>query len=124
MRHILLVDDEEAVRYVFERYLGLLGYRITPACDGAEALALHRADPADLVITDFRMPVMDGGELLAQLRRAEPDLPAILISANPLDAGPLPAGVRCFAKPVSMPLLADAVAAMLGACVDARTTPA
>lgn len=121
MRHILLVDDEEAVRYVFERYLGMLGYRISTARDGVEALALHRADPADLVITDFRMPLMDGGALLAQLRRAEPDLPAILISANPVDAGPTLADVRFFAKPVSMSLLAETVAAMLGAGVEHTT---
>lgn len=115
MQHILLVDDEEAVRYVFERYLGMLGYRITTAADGVEALARHAADPADLVITDFRMPRMHGGELLARLRRDEPRLPAILISANPVDAGPMLADVRFFAKPVSMPALAEAVAALIGA---------
>ncbi|WP_296947914.1 response regulator [uncultured Massilia sp.] len=115
MRHILLVDDEEAVRYVFERYLSMLGYRVTTARDGAEALGLHQADPADLIITDFRMPYMDGGELLARLRDLAPDLPAILISANPVDAGPMLADVRFFAKPVSMPLLAETVAGLIGA---------
>lgn len=115
MPHILLVDDEEAVRYVFERYLSILGYRITTARDGAEALGLHKADPADLIITDFRMPYMDGGELLARLRGIDPDLPAILISANPVDAGPLLDDVRFFVKPVSMPQLAETVAAMVGA---------
>lgn len=114
MRHILLVDDEEAVRYVFERYLSILGYRVTTARDGAEALGLHQADPADLIITDFRMPYMDGGELLARLRRIDPELPAILISANPVDAGPTLDDVRFFAKPVSMQLLAETVAAMIG----------
>ncbi len=115
MRHILLVDDEEAVRYVFERYLSMLGYRVTTARDGVEALALHQADPAHLVITDFRMPLMDGGELLARVRAIDPDLPAILISANPVDAGPTLADVRFFAKPVSMHLLAETVAGMIGA---------
>lgn len=114
MRHILLVDDEEAVRYVFERYLSILGYRVTTARDGAEALGLHQADPADLIITDFRMPYMDGGELLARVRRIDPQLPAILISANPVDAGATLDDVRFFAKPVSMPVLAETVAAMIG----------
>jgi CheY-like chemotaxis protein len=114
MQHILLVDDEEAVRYVFEHYLSILGYRVTTACDGVEALRLHAADPADLVITDFRMPRMDGGELLAHMRARHPALPAILISANPVDAGPMLHDVRFFAKPVSMPLLAETVAAMVG----------
>lgn len=123
MRHILLVDDEEAVRYVFERYLSIHGYRVSTARDGVEALALHRADPADLVITDFRMPRMDGGELLARLRRDEPELPAILISANPLDAGATLDDVRYFAKPVSMPLLAETVAALLDAGTGAGPDP-
>lgn len=114
MPHIRLVDDEEAVRYVFERYLSILGYRITTARDGAEALGMHQADPADLIITDFRMPYMDGGELLARLRRIDPHLPAILISANPVDAGPLLDGVRFFSKPVSMPALSETIAAMIG----------
>lgn len=114
MPHILLVDDEEAVRYVFERYLSILGYRITTARDGAEALGMHQADPADLIITDFRMPYMDGGELLARLRRIDPQLPAILISANPVDAGPLLDDVRFFSKPVSMPQLSETIAAMIG----------
>jgi two-component system chemotaxis response regulator CheY len=115
MQHILLVDDEEAVRYVFERYLSILGYRVTTARDGVEALRLYRAEPADLLITDFRMPHMDGGQLLKRVRAIAPDLPAILISANPVDAGAVLDDVRFFAKPVSMQLLADTVAATIGA---------
>jgi two-component system chemotaxis response regulator CheY len=115
MQHILLVDDEEALRYVFERYLSILGYRVTTARDGVEALRLYRAGPVDLLITDFRMPHMDGGELLRRVRAIDPALPAILISANPVDAGALPGNVRLFAKPVSMQLLADTVAATIGA---------
>ena len=114
MRHILLVDDEEAVRYVFERYLSILGYRVSTARDGVEGLGMHQADPADLIITDFRMPYMDGGELLERVRRIDPRLPAILISANPIDAGPTLEGVRFFTKPVSMQALAETVAAMIG----------
>jgi two-component system chemotaxis response regulator CheY len=115
MQHILLVDDEEAVRYVFERYLSILGYRVTTARDGVEALRLYQAEPADLLITDFRMPQMDGGQLLKRVRAIDPDLPAILISANPVDAGAMLDDVRFFAKPVSMQLLADTVAATIGA---------
>lgn len=122
MQHILLVDDEEAVRYVFERYLSILGYRVTTARDGVEALRLYQAGPVDLLITDFRMPLMDGGQLLRRVRAIDPDLPAILISANPVDAGAILDDVRFFAKPVSMQLLGDTVAATIGAGAPGPST--
>lgn len=100
VKHILVVDDEEAVRYVFERYLSIVGYRVSVAADGPEALRLHGSDPADAVITDFRMPGMNGDELLRRLRAIDPRLPAIVISANPVDVGPMLDGAVFFQKPV------------------------
>jgi CheY-like chemotaxis protein len=102
VKHILVVDDEEAVRYVFERYLDKAGYRVSTAISGAEALASHQLDRADLVITDFKMPGMNGEELLRRLRGIDPGLPAMMISANPTDVGPMLAGVRFFRKPVML----------------------
>jgi CheY-like chemotaxis protein len=102
VKHILVVDDEEAVRYVFERYLDRAGYRVSTAAGGAEALERHRLDRADLVITDFKMPGMNGEELLRRLRGLDPGLPAMMISANPVDVGPMLAGVRFFRKPVML----------------------
>ena len=102
VKHILVVDDEEAVRYVFERYLRMAGYRVSTAAGGDEAMASHQADRADLVITDFKMPGMNGEELLRRLRGLDPSLPAMMISANPVDIGPMLAGVRFFRKPVML----------------------
>jgi two-component system chemotaxis response regulator CheY len=102
VKHILVVDDEEAVRYVFGRYLDMAGYRVSTAPGGAEALAQQQADRADLVITDFKMPGMNGDELLRRLRGADAALPAILISANPVDIGPMLDGVLFFQKPVML----------------------
>jgi CheY-like chemotaxis protein len=102
VKHILVVDDEETVRYVFERYLRMAGYRVSAAAGGLEALASHQFDPADLVITDFKMPGMNGEELLRRLRGLDADLPAVMISANPIDIGPMLAGVRFFQKPVML----------------------
>jgi CheY-like chemotaxis protein len=105
VKHILVVDDEEAVGYVFERYLTIKGYRVSVAHSGAQALEAFAADRPDLVITDYKMPGMNGDELLRRLRSIEPGLPAVMISANPIEVGPTLAGVRFFPKPVSLEML-------------------
>jgi CheY-like chemotaxis protein len=112
LKHILIVDDEEAVAYVFERYLAIKGYRVSVATSGAEALEAYRADRPDLVITDYKMPGMNGDELLRRLRGLDPALPAIMISANPIDVGPILDGVRFFPKPVSLENLVEHIDSM------------
>lgn len=109
MKHILVVDDEEAVGYVFERYLSIKGYRVSVAYSGEQALEAYRRDTPDLVITDFKMPGMNGDELLRRLRAIAPGLPAIMISANPIEVGPTLDGVRFFPKPVSLETLVEHV---------------
>jgi CheY-like chemotaxis protein len=113
LKHILIVDDEEAVGYVIERYLTIKGYRVSVAYSGEQALQAFRAERPDLVITDYKMPGMHGDELLRRLRALDPALPAIMISANPIDVGPVLAGVAFFAKPVSLETLAEHLAASL-----------
>jgi CheY-like chemotaxis protein len=107
VKHILIVDDEEAVGYVFERYLAIKGYRVSLACSGEQALEAFGRDRPDLVITDFKMPGMNGDELLRRLRALAPGLPAIMISANPIEVGPTLDGVRFFPKPVSLETLVE-----------------
>jgi CheY-like chemotaxis protein len=115
VKHILVVDDEEAVGYVFERYLAIKGYRVSVAYSGAQALEAFEADRPDLVITDYKMPVMNGDELLRRLRTIEPGLPAVMISANPIDVGPTLEGVRFFPKPVSLEILVEHLATFFSA---------
>jgi CheY-like chemotaxis protein len=107
LKHILIVDDEEAVAYVFERYLAIKGFRVSVATSGEQALEAYRADRPDLVITDYKMPGMNGEELLRRLRALDPALPAIMISANPIDVGPVLDGVSFFPKPVSLETLVE-----------------
>lgn len=77
---ILLVDDNahglSARRCVLEE----LGYRIATAANAADALDQFHRQPFDLVVTDYKMPRMDGTELIARLRKQAPELPVILIS--------------------------------------------
>jgi two-component system chemotaxis response regulator CheY len=102
-----MADDEEAVGYVFERYLAIKGYRVSVTTSGKQALEAFHADRPDLVITDYKMPDMNGDELLRRLRAIEPALPAVMISANPMHLGPMPDGVRFFPKPVSLEALVE-----------------
>jgi CheY-like chemotaxis protein len=113
VKHILVVDDEEAVRYVFERYLAIVGYRVSCAADGFDALRRHQADRADLVITDHKMPGMNGDELLHRLRRIDARLPAVVISANPIDVGPMLDGAVFFQKPVQLDRVVEHIKSVL-----------
>jgi CheY-like chemotaxis protein len=75
MSTILIVDDRPTNRELLMTLLGYGGHRLMEAGDGAEALALMRAERPDLVITDILMPTMDGFEFVQQLR-ADPALAA------------------------------------------------
>lgn len=81
-RQILVVDDEPKMRRVLEIMLQKMGHRVLGAGNGIEALALFRTQAIDLVITDLRMPEMDGIELLARLREQESDVPVMVITAH------------------------------------------
>lgn len=77
---ILLVDDNSAGLMARRVVLEELGYSTEGARDAMEALELFRAHHFDLVVTDFKMPSMDGVELITELRSFRPDIPIILIS--------------------------------------------
>src|SRR3954471_11053346 len=82
---VLLVEDAPFLRYAFGRLLRLHGYEVMEANDGREALdCLDRFRP-DLVLTDLMMPVMDGVELIRELR-ANPETAGIPIVAITADA--------------------------------------
>lgn len=70
-RHILIVDDRWENRSVLRNLLEPMGFRFTEAENGQEALAKAREELPDLMITDLAMPVMDGFEMLKQLRSSE-----------------------------------------------------
>ena len=82
MARILLVDDEETVRGSLRRGLELDGHVITTAIDGGDALdRLTEAQGAfDLLLTDIRMPIMDGIALALAVKRDYPDLIIMLMT--------------------------------------------
>jgi len=81
MEIILIVDDEKNYRVVLEALLGAEGYEIVTAGDAKAALETVREADLDLVITDMKMPGMNGMELLEACKQIKPDLPVIMMTA-------------------------------------------
>jgi two-component system, NtrC family, response regulator AtoC len=79
---ILLVDDDTAITTVLGSLLKQVGLSSLAARSGAEALALLEAQPVDVVVTDLRMPGMDGMALLQKVVRGWSDIPVIVLSAH------------------------------------------
>ncbi len=80
MARVLVVDDDRTVREVVVSYLRAAGHDVDEADDGAAGLAAMRRQPADLVVLDQMMPVLDGRETLRRLRSAG-DVPVIVLTA-------------------------------------------
>jgi two-component system response regulator (stage 0 sporulation protein F) len=81
MKKILVVDDEENIRFLYQEELEEEGYTVDVAAHGQEALEKLNAFQPDLVTLDIRMPGMDGVETLRKIREVQRDLPVILCSA-------------------------------------------
>ena len=82
LKTVLVVDDDESLRRVVEYNLGEEGYRVVTAPDGAAGLRAFQEGSVDLVLTDVRMPDMDGLELLTRLKTMQPELPVIVLTAH------------------------------------------
>jgi two-component system NtrC family response regulator len=78
---LLVVDDEEPQRVMLSNILGRAGFQVVTAADGREALAQLKDAHFDLMLTDQRMPSMDGLALLERVRRTRPEMPVILMTA-------------------------------------------
>lgn len=78
---ILVVDDEEGARDLFNTILTDEGYDVSLANGGEEALSLFKNNPFNLVITDIKMPVMDGLQLLQEIRKMGSKTDVIMVTA-------------------------------------------
>jgi DNA-binding response OmpR family regulator len=79
--YILVVDDEGANRYSVSKTLQRVGYIVSEAASGEEALEIMNTQTYDVVLTDIRMPGLDGVELLRQIKEESPDVIVILMTA-------------------------------------------
>lgn len=83
---ILCVDDNEQDLGVLKFMLETNGYRVYSAITGQEAIGVFAEHPVDLVLADFAMPLMSGGQLVDRLKEAAPHVPMILLG-DPQKAG-------------------------------------
>ncbi|HET7294668.1 MAG TPA: sigma-54 dependent transcriptional regulator [Vicinamibacteria bacterium] len=106
---VLLVDDEEAVRFPIRRFLATAGYAVVEAQTVAGALEVCRASLPDAAVLDFSLPDGDGLDLLRQLRAMDASLPVIILTGH----GTIDLAVKAmqegadqfFTKPVELPTL-------------------
>ena len=81
MKKILLVEDDEELRLVVEMFLSWAQFEVVIACDGVEGLEFLSKTHFDLVITDFRMPRMNGIDFSKKAKELYPELPIIMSTA-------------------------------------------
>lgn len=119
MKTVLVVDDEPTVLFALSEGLGdkKKGLKVATASNGQEAVALLESERVDLVLTDLRMPDMDGFELLTYIRRNYANLPVIIMTAlgssetdRRLGAD---SGFEILTKPFNVPALKQRISEML-----------
>jgi len=116
----MLVEDQQAVRYAIGRLLERLGYEVTTAQSGADALALYAQGGFDVVVSDVVLAgSMDGVEVVGTLRQRDPELPVVLMpgysdALNRARQLP-PAGVPLLSKPFGLTELKQALEEVLAA---------
>ena len=115
---ILVVDDEQAVRDLLAKTLTLADYDVDAVGDGPAALERLRAVTYDLLITDLKMPGMDGLTVIREAKRYKADLPVIVITGFSTEASAIEAlnlGVAGYlTKPFRVPQVLAAAAKALG----------
>jgi CheY-like chemotaxis protein len=113
---ILVVDDDKAIRLFLRAVLERRGHAVVEAGNGDEGLQCYQAEPTDLVITDIQMPVMDGLQMIKELRCAFPEAKVIAISG---EQGRLAAARTIsqwtFEKPLALEEFLDAVQQLVSA---------
>jgi CheY-like chemotaxis protein/anti-anti-sigma regulatory factor len=82
MRTILVIDDERPTLMMFELYLGAYGHPVLTAASGEEGLAVFAANEPPIVLTDVKMPGMDGLAVLAAIKERRPETEVIVITGH------------------------------------------
>ena len=115
---VLVVDDEASIRDLLSKTLALADYEVDVAPDGRAALERMRLFGYDLLITDLKMPGMDGLAVIDEARRLKSDLPVIIITGYSTEASAIEAanlGVAGYlTKPFKVPKVLSVAAKALG----------
>ncbi len=117
MFQILIVEDDKELSQLFQKVLEKNGYQVKNASDGAQALEVLDKEYIDLIISDIMMPVMDGYELVSELRSAGYQIPVLMITAkgsfDDMRQGFLSGGDDYMVKPVNVNEMVLRVGALL-----------
>jgi excisionase family DNA binding protein len=115
---ILVVDDEETIRELLSKTLALADYEVDVAPDGRTGIDRMRIIPYDLLITDLRMPGVDGLTVIREARRLKSDIPVLIVTGYSTEASAIEAinlGVQGYlTKPFRVPRVLAAAAKALG----------
>jgi excisionase family DNA binding protein len=115
---VLVVDDEATIRDLLSKTLALAEYDVDLAPDGRSAIDRLRMIPYDLLITDLKMPGVDGLTVIREARRLKTDLPVIIITGYSTEASAIEAvnlGVSGYlTKPFRVPRVLAAASKALG----------
>jgi excisionase family DNA binding protein len=115
---VLVVDDEEPIRDLLSKTLSLAEYEVDVASDGPTAVDRMRMIQYDLLITDLRMPGVDGLNVIREARRLRADIPVIIVTGYSSEASAIEAinlGVQGYlTKPFRVPRVLAAAAKALG----------
>jgi DNA-binding response OmpR family regulator len=124
--HVLVIDDDPLILTILEHKLRARGCRVVAAADGASGLAQARSGPPDLIVLDMMMPIMDGWQVLQELRM-DPrfaTVPVVMLTARRGDsdvAGALDLGAADYvSKPFSPDELVARVTRLLSGLRVAR----
>jgi DNA-binding response OmpR family regulator len=82
LEKILVIEDDPSILRGLQLNLGMEGYAVRSATDGETGLALARTEKPDLVVVDVMLPRIDGLQVVKELRRDDPDLPVLILSAK------------------------------------------
>src|SRR6185312_4667728 len=115
--HIVIADDQDAVREICTSVATQLGYRSTGVASAREALQVSEQDPPDVLVCDVRLPDMGGVELLKRMKQAWPKLPVLLTTANGTVGMAVEAMKQGAADYLTKPFEVDELRLLLQACV-------
>ncbi len=82
MPKILIIDDEKSIRNTLKEILSYEGYEVTEAPDGIEGIRIAEKEKFDIILSDIKMPKMDGIEVLEKLQEITPETPVVMISGH------------------------------------------
>lgn len=112
-RSILIVDDDTLILQILSKAFTLLGFNVFSAENGLEALELFQKKPTDVVLTDIKMPGLDGAQMACRIRDLSPCTTIAIMTGGQLDTCNklVQQGIvsHCFAKPFTIKSICQAL---------------